>query len=296
MEVTSVGEFTPAPVAKFNFRNDSRAQLFTLGFVSLVTLLIVVMVLGASYLNQSNKQPEGATSIDDATWTISRVDPSGSDFDLTLTSSIGNVRRYNGVRSYGLSNDRKILITSNNTALNIVSLPEDTRTKIAAPFDYAGDVGQAISWTADDKYFAMAVYKGQDVNDTHVVVYTKAGEVFKDVKDTFTTRAVTGGTALYPVKFSSSHNSFIARAYKSEDKDYYKSQNLTVDQLPAYLRVYNLEGQVNKELPVRDASTTGTTVVYFWDETGGYVLYRVMANNTEVNYADETQFVKVGIN
>jgi len=298
MEVSPIGEFAAAPVAKINFRNDSRAQLFTLAFVTLVTIMIVVMVLGASYLTQSNKPSDTATNISDATWTISRVDPStsGTEFDLTLASSIGNVRRYNGVRSYGLSNSRRTLIISNNTALNIVSLPEDTRTKISAPFDYAGDVGQVISWTADDSHFAMPVYKAQDTTDTHVVVYTKEGAVFKDIKDTFTTHSTSAGTALYPVKFSFTSNSFIARAYKAEDKDYYKPQNLTVDQLPAFLRVYNLEGKVTKELPVRDASTSNNSVVYFWDQTGKFVVYRVVANDAPVNYADESQFVKVGIN
>ncbi len=296
MEAVPAEEFSPL-AQKERFFRGRREQVFVLVFVTIVTILVLVTVLFASYLQQANIQPAGGT-IDQATWDISLVSPSNgssTNVDLTLTSSIGNVRHYNGIRSYGLSNNRQKLVISNTNALTLVNLPDDAQAKLTPAFDYSGDEGQAISWTADDNYFALAVYKGQDTTDTHVVVYSATGEVFNDIKGTFASMQIEGNTIMFPVKFAPGRNLFIARVFKTDDKTYYASQSLTIDQLPIILRVYNLDGNTVKEMSVRDAATDGSQVVYFWDQAGTHLVYQVVPANQQVNYADDAAFTKVGV-
>lgn len=285
---------------------DSRQQRLTFLFVFAVLSVILIVSLLAAYLVQSagktNDILNGTQTIDQAYWSISKVEPNPSGdklgYTVTVKSSIGNLRNYSNVQSFGLSNDRRHLVISVASNMDIVNLADDVHTKVNIPFAYSGDLGNVISWAPQDKFAAIAVMKDQNVNDTHVVVFNAQGTIIQDIKGNFTYVNANGINQVYPAKFSPTADLIATRVFKTEDVTIYSggSQSYSVNQLPAYLAIYNAAGELRTEFPVRDADNANAKVIYIWSMDGNYIKFANIKGDAEVNYADDYLFTQQLVN
>jgi hypothetical protein len=282
-----------------------QARLSLLFGFAIVVIVIITAAL-ATYVWQSDQQEADILNtpqnIDQAYWSINKVEPNPEGdkvgYTVSVMSSIGNIRRYSNVQSYGLSNDRRYIALSVASNLDIVDLGTDIHTKVNMPFAYSGDFGDVVTWSAQDKYIALAVMKDQNPDDTHLLVFTNKGDLVKDVSGKFTYGMEAGANKVFPARFAPGSELILTRTYKSDDLAVYSasSKPYTVEQLPAYLSIYNVQGEKRAEYPVRDADNTGTKVIYTWNMDGSAIKYAVVRGNKEINYADNYLFTTQLVN
>ncbi len=292
----------PQQIAHMNKAQQRIVFLFTFA----VGVIVLIIALLAAYVLQSTGQESAILNspqnINQAYWTITKVSPNANGdkvgYTVNVMSSIGNIRTYSNVQSYGLSNDRRHIVLSIASNMDIVNLADDVHTPVTMPFAYSGDLGNVISWSAQDKYFALTVMKNQDTNDTHLLIFTDKGALVKDVTGKFAYGTTAGMNATFPAKFSPTSNLLLARTYKTDDLAIYSTATkpYTISQLPVYLNIYNLQAESRAEYPIRDADDTGANVIYTWSMDGNYIRYALVKGDKEINYADDYLFKQQQIN
>jgi hypothetical protein len=267
---------------------DTRRNLFLVGFTILVLVLVVALSLTFSIIRWSQLNG-GSQTLGDATWKIDSVVPSPKQdgtFTLTVQSSIGNIRRYAGVKSYGISNDGLTLALSTDSNFRFVNLPTDEARDITFSFSYGGDIGEAIAWSPEDEEVAMIVSKTSGGNlPVLIVIDVESGAVIAEATDSFYYEEVAGQRRYVPARFSPTAKLILTRTF--EDKD--KPAGLD----PVNLKVYNLAGKLRKEIPVRDTISKADQITYTWSRDGEKVLFSANSIGTKINYAQEYQFTQV---
>lgn len=270
-----------------------RQRLFVLVFSVITTLVIIATVLTFSinrwYLENMSTNQE-TQNLDSASWSVAEASPSGSSdgsFNLVLNSSIGNIRRYSAVRSYGISADGKYLAISNDAGLQVVNLTTDTSQEIQLGFAFSGDSGEAISWSPDGRYMAFIARAENQPEQASLIVVSRQGELMTKSSGFFTYYTQGGRNLYFPARFSPTNNLILTRTFINEAA--------VAAQDPVELKVFNVDGGERKVIYVRDEVPAPDQVVYTWNRAGDSILYRVDSVGTAVDYSKEHSFTRIVI-
>lgn len=270
----------------------------------LLIFFAVVVVFGAvvvgSFLNNyiDNLQPVDLAVADSedhtlntAYWNITEVKQNAdtpNTYDLNLESSIGNLRSYTGIRSFGLSNAGNKLATIKGDNFEIIDLAADTVATAPLPFSVGGDKAEVISWSFDDKYFALSTFNLTD-NTTHILILSAVGEIHQDIKAQLAYKSFGGENVPYPVYFSP-HNYYVLARTFEQDNNVAK-----VSQKPVTLAIYKVDGRSIWEETVRGSVTDESELIYSWNSTGKQVAYAIVQADKPVNYANKHLFTQLKV-
>ncbi len=273
-----------------NLRNEVefyRTNKLRLGRDIFLSILILGFFLigfwAATYFsNQIDTSLKNASAtITPRYWYIQKVTPDKNNkFTLAVQSSIGNVRNYENIISYGLSQSGRYLALHNIEGIYIIDLEDESRKTVAAPVDkFFGDIGEVFSWNNDDEYFALPVVVQSPKQHTEVWIYKKDGTLYSTITADIPV-SESGKSIVEPVYFSKKDNILLIRTYKTDDLSFVQdsSKKYSLYDLPIYLDTYNLEGKMIEEFNVRDYDTTGTNIIYFWNQTADYIEYYIYKN------------------
>lgn len=267
----------------------SKGTFVALAIVILCTLIAFAALL-SSYVNTPGTNDVNVSdTLDTATWKIANIRATSGkqgSFDLSLKSSIGNLRTYEDIRAYGISSDRKKLAISSPQGLGIIDLPTNKSTLFDAPYTFDGDRGELIAWSADDRLFALPVIKTQG-HSTHVLVFKNNGELLHDITAPLAYSPQAGTDVMYPVVFSPTRNVILVRSFQEDDTSGVVSQRAVT------LKVYDLEGNLTWESDIRGRDNSGSEVLYGWDQDGTHVQYAVVPAGKTINYADKFLFTQI---
>lgn len=269
---------------------NNRRSMFLVAFTILVIAMVMAMTatFSASRFIFQQISSQGSDTLADATWMIDQATVSGDGtFTLRMMSSIGNLRTYTGVRSYGLSNSGRILALSTDATFQLINLADDSATEFLLPFAYSGDYGEAITWSPNDDNFAFVVSNETDSLGATLVIMDADGEVVQEVQDLFASYSINGETKFFPAVFSPTNKLILTRTYEDT--------SLPVERDPAVLKVFNLAGSVRKEISLRDGVPTEDQISYMWNAAGDTVLYRIDPLDTSINFAKEFEFTSAFI-
>ncbi len=258
---------------------------FSFTVIFLVSLLAASFGIRVWYANHREEKTITDGTLEDATWAVQTVIPSSTGdgtVSLTVVSSIGNIRTYSGVRSYGISNNGQTLAVSTDTNFKFIDLASNSEKALLLPFAYAGDRGEAISWSPTDEEIAIIVTNVTDGNIDLLMIIDRDGEEVARVKDDFAYFMQDGEKVYYPPKFSPTSKLVLTRTFEDEEK--------AADLDPANLKIFNILGGLRKEIAVRDGVTKSDQIIYFWNTEGDTVLFSADPIGTEPNYSKEFEF------
>jgi hypothetical protein len=259
-----------------------RQNLLLVIFPALILVLVVLISVTFSiqrYIAQTKNQPNTLAS---ASWEIEKVTTTGGSFVLELQSSIGNLRRYSGLKSYGLSNDGKTLAVSTDAGIELIDLATEKSTPITLAFAFSGDFGEALSWSHDNQEIAFIASKNLSSSEANLIVINTKGEVISQALSSFSYSVASGSKVFFPAKFSPTNKVILTRTFDNQNNR---------DELdPAQLKLFNIAGTIRKEIPLRDAVPKLDQITYTWSRDGERVLYSINPVGSVVDYAKEYSF------
>ena len=264
-----------------------------------VTVVFGAVVIGTflnSYIDNLNPvdlgvADSGDTTLDSAYWQVVSTRQStetASAYDIDLESSIGNLRTYTGVRSFGLSNDGKRLAAVKEDNFLVIDLAADTTQATSIPYGISGNKAASISWSFDDKYFALGAIKTED-GTQHILVVSAAGEVYQDIQAGLAYKEFSSEKVIYPVYFSPTNYHLLARKYEQDNGA------AKVSQMPVTLAIYQVDGRSIWEETIRGSALDSSELIYGWGGSGKQIVYATVAANTPVNFADQHLFTMLNV-
>ncbi len=268
-----------------------------------IIILLVIMVVSAIGLGVlaneyavhnvvlPNGEPTDIPSLDNAFWRVIQSVPGEKKgiVDITLQSSIGNLRVYETLRGYGISNSGQTLAATTAKGVEITKLSSDKTSTFDFPFLFKGEQEKAISWSHLDKYFALGILRVEE-NKPEVIIFDADGNLKINFSADLAYQINDGLEYVYPVFFSPGKDWLLVRSYIPID-----STGLTPDQMPVNLQVFDLTGNLIWEKEIRDTDQTGAEVAYFWDRDGKTVLYTLVPAGSVINYADKHLFTSIEV-
>lgn len=233
-------------------------------------------------------------------WHVDKVEPSDAKdglFKITLISNAGNLRYYDNVRSYGLSQSREYLTLVSNESISNIKLIDEAITIAQIPAQkFSSSFGNQVTWNFDNSYYALAVYTDDDTSKTRIWIFDLEGNLVKEIQSSLVVS--TDKKSIEPILFSKSSNFILSRTYKELDMEDIKEDGskYTIAELPIYLTVFNIEGATHKELMVRDYEVSNTTVFYQWNlRDPNYIEYIIHERNEMVDPYQTYLFTAVRI-
>lgn len=273
-----------------NTHEKTYSKVLMLAFCLFVVVVLVVGIFVNSYFDDIIYTPGGSVAtpnLENAAWKVKSVAPATADsYTLELKSSIGNLRTYEGVRSYGISATGKFMAMTSNRGLEVVNLADNSAQAINTPFDITGDLGEIISWSYNDDYFAIPVYNVTD-SMAHLLIFSQNGTSVKDYDTNIAYKRESEKITMYPALFSPKENYVLVRSFNDTD-----SSTSIVSNKAVILTAVNIEGKSVWETDARNSSTD-TELIYNWSADGKYVYSAVIANGAVINYANQNLFTKV---
>ena len=231
-------------------------------------------------------------------WFIDKVEPVGSRYKIDLSSNAGNLRTYENLVSFGLSRDREFIVLNTGNEIKIVKLIDQTSKNIEIPSQkFGGNVGDYISWDSEDQYFTMGVYTDDNQEAGSIWIFDTEGKLVKEIKSKLALDR-DNSNKVSPVIFSNTNTYLLARTYKETDYSDRKEDGskYNILELPIYLSVYNLEGEVIKEIMVRDFDMEKTNLFYTWDTKGiDTVAHYLYPQNGKLDINQDYLFTKIRI-
>lgn len=268
------------------------SKLLVAAFCLFVLVVLVVGILVNSYLDDIMANPGSniaTPNLDNAYWRVRTVTatPGKTDsYTLELKSSIGNLRTYEGVRAYGISSSGKYLAMTSSRGLEVINLAENTAQMVNTPFDIAGDLGETISWSHNDSYFAVPAFNKEE-DAAHLLLFSQNGTTVKDYTPNLAYKREGDNIVMYPVLFSPVETRVLVRSFNDAD-----TSTSVIKDKAVILTVVDLDGKNVWEYDARNSSNN-TEVIYNWSVDGKYAYFAVVPNNTVINYANQNLFTKV---
>lgn len=265
---------------KYNRQELTKAILLS---IFILILIIISFFVFTNFKDEFTKSLETAKNqLTGRYWFIESVTPdeTSSTFSLNMKSSVGNIRNYSGVLSYGLSKNGQLLAIHNNEGVFIVSLEDESKKSIKTPQDkFSGDLGEVINWNRNDSYFAIPVLV-PNPSHTEVWVYTDKGELYTSIAVNMPV-SETGKTIVEPAYFSNKTDVLLLRTYKQDDLDFIQEGATPYSKynLPIYLNTYSIQGKMIQEFNIRDYDDQGSNMVYMWDHDSNYIKYVIYTGN-----------------
>lgn len=276
--------------SNFHSPRNRRQKFFVFTFGLMISILVVAMAFLFSLIYRVQQaQLEQNTrpgTLETAFWETSTLTPSLENpghFDLTVISSIGNLRRYPNIRSFGISNGGQKLAISTDQSFSVVDLRDNSSTILDLPFAYVGDSGEALSWSDDDQYIAFTAISEPENPKSQLIIIKVDDASAKVISENFAYSGDRSNPILYPAKFSPLGKFILTRVFDGDHPQLAETS----------LIMYDTLGNLRKEIIVRAEVPQNDQIVYMWDDTGRYVYYLVTKTNKIVNYANLNQFIKV---
>lgn len=276
--------------------------LVTMIFTTLIALLFTVYFT-AQLIKIDNEDTNSTSNSNNQEifWDIEMIQANTSNpqnFNLTVMSNAGQIRRYEDLVSFGLSKDGHNLAVNSTKGLEVISLNDDSRKLITPPLEqFAGDSGNAITWNFENKYFALSIVNTKNIADTRIWVFDNEGKLQKEIQTHIPVKQ-SDKPIVEAVQFSGSNNAILARTYKAVDSLEVKEDGsqYTQYELPVYLTVFDLNGQTIKDLMIRDFDVNGTQVYFGWDlKNPKLVKYGIFTKNETIDPSLEYRFTKISI-
>ena len=274
--------------------------LVTMIFTTLIALLFTVYFT-AQLIKIDNEETNSTTDNQEIFWDIEMIQANianPQNFNLTVMSNAGQLRSYEDLISFGLSKDGHSLAVNSTKGLEIITLNDDSRKLITPPLEqFAGDSGNAITWNFENKYFALSIVNTKNIADTRIWIFDNDGKLQKEIQTHIPVRQ-SGKPIVESVQFSGSNNAILARTYKTVDSLETKEDGTqyTQSELPVYLTVFDLNGQIIKDLMIRDFDVNGTQVYFGWDlKNPKLVKYGIFLNGETIDPSLEYKFTKISI-
>lgn len=275
---------------KLSLKLDStpkpKRNLIALLAIFLSCFGIATIITGLYVINFVARQEQAATNNPDiatANWRIKEVLPNPDKpgtRNITLISSIGNLRSYPNVRAFGISRDGKLMATTTGDGAEVVDLATDIHTPISLPFAVSRDIGETITWSYNREYFALPVADAQTQEPYLILVNAQTQQV------TAVPTPLFAGSD-YPTLFNPNRNLLLTLIYD-------ESENLLAnpEERSALLAIVDVTGKRIWERTIKTAKAPGK-ITYRWDSTGDYVQYYVDTGNSAVNIYSEHLMAKV---
>lgn len=241
---------------------------------------------------------ETITTLDEADpgvrfWSVESVTPIGNLYTVSLVSNAGNLKTFQDIASFGLSNDRTLIVVNSGNEIKIINLNSEQITLAKIPSQqYAGNVGESISWKSDNSKFAMGIYTDSKAENEKVWIFKVDGSFESEID----TNLVSEGGSISKVSYQPEGNLVMTKTYKISDSEDLKSDGASYlkSELPIYLTIYNENGELVDEIMARDFDTSQTDVFYKWDNNqDNLVDYLVYKKTDDVNPNQEFLFTKV---
>lgn len=273
-------------------KEKTYTKVLIVAFCLFVLVVLVVGIFVNSYLDVIMAKPGtnvATPNLDTAYWRVrsAALTPGKNDsYELELKSSIGNLRTYEGVRAYGISGTGKYMAITSSRGLEVIDLAENTAQTINTPFDITGDLGEIITWSHNDSYFALPVYNVED-SAGHLLLFSQNGTTVKDFTPNLAYKREGENIVMYPVLFSPVETRILVRSFNDTD-----NSTSVINNKAAIVNVIDLDGKTVWEYDAR-GSSNNTELIYNWSVDGKYVYFAVIPNNTVINYANQNLFTKV---
>lgn len=256
---------------KIKIRRFSRKDYLVIVFLILVSIALTLSLiyLEANFLNSRNGTSypiSNSSNNNERFWIIEEVKAIGGKYDLELTSNIGNIRRYDGATSYGISNDRKMLAINTQTELKIFDLDNDSFILAdLPPKQFSGSIGDSISWNRDSELFAMNVIIQDSENSGEVWIFNKDGSFLRSFSVN-PARSLDG--VVSSVQFSPFSDLILVAVFNDIDMEDTKEDGsqYSILELPVYLKIFDFDGNVVEEFMIRDFDLERRTIYYKWDK------------------------------
>lgn len=300
------------PLQQFTESSAESKKRFSAKDFALIALLVLIAVLitiGLIYfevrlrekvqnIEVSSEQTLDNNDTGQRYWLVDSIEPVNALYKINLSSNAGNIRTYSDVVSFGLSQDREYIALNLGNEIRIIKLIDETSITAQIPSQmYAGSLGESIAWDRKNEHFAIASYINSEPKQGIIWIFNLDGSLHKEIKTELAFDAANMFT-IQPIEFSSTSDLLLARTYKISDSEDLKEDGTayTNFELPIYLTTFDLEGNIKKDLMIRDFSTDKTNVYYKWDnkniDTISYYIYPISA---VFNPSQDYLFTKVRI-
>lgn len=272
--------------------------------IVLLVLVSIALTLSLIYLEANFLSPRAnsnntilSNNTNERFWIIEEVNAIAGKYDLELVSNIGNIRRYDGATSFGISNDRKMLVINTQTELKIYDLDNDSFILAdLPPKQFSGSVGDSISWDRNSELFAMNVLLQDSENSGEVWIFNKEGSFLRSFPVN-PKRTLDG--VVSSVQFSPFSDLILVPVFNEIDMGDTKEDGseYSILELPVYLKIFDFDGVLVEELMIRDYDTSKRIVIYKWDNRYvDTINYYVVQNQESINLNQDYLFNKKLVN
>lgn len=272
--------------------------------IVLLVLISIALTLSLIYLEANFLSPRAnsnntilSNNTNERFWIIEEVNAIAGKYDLELISNIGNIRRYDGATSFGISNDTKMLVINTQTELKIYDLDDDSFILAdLPPKQFSGSVGDSISWDRNSELFAMNVLLQDSENSGEVWIFNKDGSFLRSFPVN-PKRTLDG--VVSSVQFSPFSDLILVPVFNEIDMGDTKEDGseYSILELPVYLKIFDFDGALVEELMIRDYDTSKRMVIYKWDNKYvDTINYYVVQNEESINLNQDYLFNKKLVN
>lgn len=289
------------------FENKIKLKRFSKKDYLIIVLLVLISIaltLSLIYLEANFLSPRAnsnntilSNNTNERFWIIEEVNAIAGKYDLELISNIGNIRRYDGATSFGISNDRKMLVINTQTELKIYDLDDDSFILAdLPPKQFSGSVGDSISWDRNSELFAMNVLLQDSENSGEVWIFNKDGSFLRSFPVN-PKRTLDG--VVSSVQFSPFSDLILVPVFNEIDMGDTKEDGseYSILELPVYLKIFDFDGALVEELMIRDYDTSKRMVIYKWDNKYvDTINYYVVQNEESINLNQDYLFNKKLVN
>lgn len=283
-----------------NLKNTVYAITLIVVIVALIALNVFLAMKLRERDDFSGEAPSSYTKTDDF-WQIDAVEPSevNSGFlKITVASITGKIKYFDSVSSYKISPNGKLLALLSQNGVEIHNLDTGNVVKgTATGAKLATDKGETLSWSQDNELFLLNAYIDDSVKNTEVIIYKASGEIFSRWDRSLVVEKQGVNQKINGAIFSPYGDQVLLREYDIDDLDVTKEDgtSYTIAELPIYLRVYDLKGNLVQSLEINDFAITPVEVVYNWDEVEGFVNYLVYDSGKDIKNFPTNLYTKIRV-
>lgn len=279
-------------------KNVFRSSNFGVVLFVLIVFSSLILAVFSAYSNEQYKND--VKQLPTMTrWSLLKIIESGSvegTFDLVVINEVGGVKEISEVLTWGLSNNKTLLVAFTTRGLQIHDLNRNAFSVV--PIDGrkpTGMIREGISFGKDDLNFAFSAFTDADKKLTEIFVFNVGGELIAR----FSADIYHDGTKVAKASLSKSSNLILTRTIDPTDLEFTKPDGTAYNlaELPIKLSVFNLTGEKIHSFDVRDYGSADDRVVYKWDYQHQSVIDFVIFNKNDVpDLSDFDVFSKIALN
>lgn len=276
---------------------------YAISLVVIVVLLIALNIFLAIKLKERDQtigeEPSSYTKSEDF-WQIDAVQPSTNSgfLKITVASITGKIKYFDSVSSYKISPSGKLLALLSQNGVEVHNLDTGNVVKGASTGSkISSDKGETISWAYSNDKFLLNVFIDDNTKNTESIIYKSSGEILSRLKLNLVVEKKDADQKIYGAVFSPYSDLILTREFDPDDQDVTKEDGTAykITELPIYLRIYDISGDLVQSSEINDFANTPMDVAYNWDEVEDFISYLVYDAGKELNTFPETLYTKMRV-